>query len=68
VQNGKSSEIISQLKDGETSQRTLVTNLEKQISDLRQANTSILTEHKKSESSASNATVKANMLQTKSSS
>lgn len=63
AQNSKSSEIITQLKDGETSQRMLVTNLEKQISDLRQANTSILSENKKYESSASSATVKANMLQ-----
>lgn len=64
AQNGKSSEIITQLKDGETSQRMLVTNLEKQLSDLRQANTSILSENKKFESSASGAVMKANMLQT----
>jgi len=63
AQNGKSSEIITQLKDGETSQRMLVTNLEKQLSDLRQANTLILAESKKSESSASSATMKANLLQ-----
>lgn len=63
AQNGKSSEIITQLKDGETSQRMLVTNLEKQLSDLRQANTLIMAEHKKSESSASSANMRANMLQ-----
>jgi len=63
AQNSKSSEIITQLKDGETSQRMLATNLEKQLSDLRQAYTLILAESKKSESSASGAATKANLMQ-----
>ncbi|KAI1337804.1 E3 ubiquitin-protein ligase BRE1 [Xylariaceae sp. FL0016] len=51
-QNGKSSEIISQLKDVEAHNRTLATNLEKQLADLKQSNTSLISENKKLEASS----------------
>ncbi|KAI1501047.1 E3 ubiquitin-protein ligase BRE1 [Biscogniauxia marginata] len=50
-QNGKSSEIISQLKDVEAHNRTLVTNLDKQLADMKQTNASIMGENKKLETS-----------------
>lgn len=48
-QNMKSSEIISQLKEVEAQNRTLAANLDKQLADLKQANTSVMTENKKLE-------------------
>ncbi|GAW11091.1 hypothetical protein ANO14919_004300 [Xylariales sp. No.14919] len=48
-QNMKSSEIISQLKEVEVQNRTLVANLDKQLADLKQTNSSIMTENKKLE-------------------
>ncbi|KAJ3562713.1 hypothetical protein NPX13_g8464 [Xylaria arbuscula] len=48
-QNMKSSEIISQLKEVEAQNRTLAANLDKQLADLKQTNTSIMTENKKLE-------------------
>ena len=58
VQNSKSSEIIAQLKDVETSNRTLLSNLEKQLSDMKQANTTIVAENKKLETTTREATSK----------
>jgi E3 ubiquitin-protein ligase BRE1 len=58
AQNAKSSEIISQLKDVETSNRAVLTNLERQLSDMRQVNTAIVTEHKKMETTSREATNK----------
>ncbi|KAL5622263.1 hypothetical protein BROUX41_006208 [Berkeleyomyces rouxiae] len=58
-QNGKSSEIISQLKDIETSNRNTMANLEKQLSQLKQANQTLATEHKKLESTSQEATRKS---------
>lgn len=49
-QNRKSSEIVAQLKEVEAQHRVLISNLEKQLADLRQANASITAEHKKMES------------------
>lgn len=46
-QNMKSSEIISQLKEVEAHNRTLVTNLDKQLADMKQTNSSVMTENKK---------------------
>ncbi|KAH8674053.1 E3 ubiquitin-protein ligase BRE1 [Xylariales sp. PMI_506] len=54
-QNNKSSEIISQLKDNESQGRTLVGNLEKQLTDLKQTNAACMTESKRVE--ASNADI-----------
>ncbi|KAH8162435.1 hypothetical protein CIB48_g5814 [Xylaria polymorpha] len=48
-QNMKSSEIISQLKEVEAHNRTLVTNLDKQLADMKQSNISVMTENKKLE-------------------
>jgi E3 ubiquitin-protein ligase BRE1 len=62
AQNAKSSEIITQLKDVEMSNRSLLGNLEKQLSDMRQANTSIMTENKKMEATTREATGKAEAL------
>ncbi|KAK1780905.1 BRE1 E3 ubiquitin ligase-domain-containing protein [Copromyces sp. CBS 386.78] len=58
-QNSKSSEIISQLKDVETQHRALISTLEKQIADLKQSNTTIVTESKKLESLSAEATRRA---------
>jgi E3 ubiquitin-protein ligase BRE1 len=62
TQNAKSAEIITQLKDVETSNRTLLSNLEKQLGDMRQANTSIMNENKKMESTSREATSKSDTL------
>ncbi|ESZ93723.1 hypothetical protein SBOR_5908 [Sclerotinia borealis F-4128] len=62
IQNAKSSEIISQLKDVETSDRSLLSNMEKQLSDMRQSNTSIMSENKKLEISSREATSKCESL------
>lgn len=48
-QNSKSSEIIAQLKDLESQNRTLLGNLEKQAADLKQANATLVAENKKME-------------------
>jgi len=48
-QNGKSSEIISQLKEVELQNRTVIGCLEKQMADLKQSNTSVMTDSKKLE-------------------
>ncbi len=45
-QNGKSSEIIAALKDAEAQNRTLMSNLEKQMADFHQSNTAILDENR----------------------
>jgi len=48
-QNGKSSEIISQLKDVEQQNRMLIASLEKQVADMKQSNSLIMAENKKLE-------------------
>jgi E3 ubiquitin-protein ligase BRE1 len=55
IQNAKSAEIIAQLKEVETQNRILLANLEKQLADLRQANSAIAADCKKMESSSSEA-------------
>ncbi|CEI38817.1 unnamed protein product [Fusarium venenatum] len=54
-QNSKSSEIIAQLKDLESQNRTLLGNLEKQLADLKQSNASLMTENKKMEATSLDA-------------
>ncbi|KAH9900394.1 E3 ubiquitin-protein ligase BRE1 [Xylariomycetidae sp. FL2044] len=61
-QNAKTSEIISQLKDNEAQNRMLVTNLDKQLADMKQTNTSIMTENKKMEHSSGEALQRYNAL------
>lgn len=51
-QNGKSAEIIAQLKDLESQNRTLLGNLEKQMGDLRQTNATLVTENRKMETAS----------------
>lgn len=55
AQNSKSSEIISQLKDNEAHHRTLLGNLEKQLLDLKQTNTTTMAEGKRLELSSNDA-------------
>jgi E3 ubiquitin-protein ligase BRE1 len=62
AQNAKSSEMIAQLKDVESSNRTMLTNLEKQVSDFRQSNASVMMEHKKLQAVSSEATSKLESL------
>lgn len=62
AQNAKSSDIITQLKNVETSNRSLLSNLEKQLSDLRQSNTSIMADNKKLEMTTKEATGKYDSL------
>ncbi|ROW12076.1 hypothetical protein VMCG_00475 [Cytospora schulzeri] len=45
-QNGKSSEIIASLKEHDTQARTLVSNLEKQLTDLQRSNTATMEENR----------------------
>ncbi|KAL7798446.1 BRE1 domain-containing protein [Trichoderma ceciliae] len=51
-QSGKTAEIIAQLKDFESQNRTLLSNLEKQVADLKQANAALVSESKKVESNS----------------
>jgi len=61
-QNGKSSEIISQLKDVEQQNRNLISTLEKQIGDLRQSNTTAMAENKRLEAAHTELTRRADAL------
>ncbi|KAL6869454.1 E3 ubiquitin-protein ligase bre1 [Amphichorda felina] len=61
-QNGKSAEIIAQLKDHESQNRTLLSNLEKQVSDLKQANALLVTESKRMETSSLEAARRVDSL------
>ncbi len=46
TQNAKSSEIVSQLKDAESSCRTLLVNLEKQLAEVRDALNGVTNQHR----------------------
>ncbi|KAK4249880.1 BRE1 E3 ubiquitin ligase-domain-containing protein [Corynascus novoguineensis] len=59
AQNGKSSEIISQLKDVETQNRALIGSLEKQIAALKQDISTAMTERKRLELVSTEATRRA---------
>ncbi|RDA92806.1 hypothetical protein CP533_0809 [Ophiocordyceps camponoti-saundersi (nom. inval.)] len=61
-QNSKSTEIIAQLKEIEAQNRTLLSNLEKQLSDLKQANAVLATENKKMETTTHEAVRRAESL------
>ncbi|KAJ0158627.1 E3 ubiquitin-protein ligase BRE1 [Colletotrichum tanaceti] len=54
-QNRKSSEIVTQLKEVEAQNRVLISNLEKQLSDLKQVNAAMAAEHKKMEATSADA-------------
>lgn len=62
AQNSKSSEIITQLKDVESSNRTIVTGLEKQLSDARQLYSSTMSDHKKLQLTSSESASKLESL------
>jgi E3 ubiquitin-protein ligase BRE1 len=62
TQNAKSSEIITQLKDVETSNRMMLSNMEKQLSDTRQSNTTTAAENKKLEAANREASIKTETL------
>mgnify|MGYP001183714687 CR=1 FL=1 len=59
AQNGKSSEIISQLKEVETQNRNLISSLEKQIVSLKQDISNTVAERKRLEQLSNDATRKA---------
>lgn len=59
LSNGKSSDIISQLKESEAQSRMLISNLEKQLVDLKQSNASIAAENKKLEAATTEANRRA---------
>lgn len=61
-QNSKSSEIIAQLKDAEAQARALVSNLEKQLSDMKQSNTTAMEESRTLKSSSADATRRAELV------
>ena len=62
LSNGKSSDIISQLKEAEAQSRTLVSNLEKQLVDLKHSNSSILADNKKLEAATMDASRRADSM------
>ena len=55
-QNSKSAEIIGQLKELESQNRSLLSNLDKQVADLKQSNAVLTVENKKIENSSLEAT------------
>lgn len=61
-QNGKSSEIIAALKEHDTQARTLISNLEKQATDLKQSNIAVLEENRSLKSSSSDAVRRADQV------
>jgi E3 ubiquitin-protein ligase BRE1 len=61
-QNSKSSEIITSLKEVESSNKRLLSGLEKEVTDLKQANTTIMMDHKKLQNSSMEATAKLEQL------
>ncbi|KAJ2899889.1 hypothetical protein MKZ38_002756 [Zalerion maritima] len=62
IQNSKSSDIIAQLKEVESSNKVLTQNLEKQLYDLRQSNTTTIAENKKMERLSTEAQKRADVL------
>ncbi|KAL1878819.1 hypothetical protein VTK73DRAFT_7472 [Phialemonium thermophilum] len=62
LSNGKSSDIISQLKEAEAHSRSVISNLEKQIVDLKQSNSSIFAENKRLETSSADANRRADAM------
>lgn len=58
-QNGKSSEIITVLKDHEKEARTLNSNLEKQLTDLKQSNVAVVEENRQLKAAAADAARRA---------
>lgn len=61
-QNGKSSEIIASLKEHDTQARTLISNLEKQLTDLKQSNVAVIEESRTMKSSSADAIRRADSV------
>lgn len=61
-QNGKSSEIIAALKEHDTQARTLISNLEKQATDLKQSNIAVLDESRTLKASTADAMRRAEQV------
>lgn len=61
-QNSKSSEIITALKEHDSQARTLNSNLEKQLTDLKQSNVAILEENRTLKSSTADAIRRADQV------
>jgi E3 ubiquitin-protein ligase BRE1 len=59
LSNGKSSDIISQLKESEAQSRIMISNLEKQIVDIKSSNISTFAENKKMEAAITEANRRA---------
>lgn len=64
AQNAKSSEIVSQLKDAENSSRTLIVNLEKQLSESKESLTSLSQQNRTMQQKLSEASVTLEKLRT----
>jgi E3 ubiquitin-protein ligase BRE1 len=62
AQNAKSSEIITQLKEVEASNRALLAGLEKQLSDLRLANNTVTADNRRLEGSSAEALSRSESL------
>lgn len=61
-QNGKSSDIITALKEHDAQARTLLSNLEKQLTDLKQSNVAIMEENRNLKSTAADALRRADQV------
>ncbi|KAK2811784.1 E3 ubiquitin-protein ligase bre1 [Emmonsiellopsis sp. PD_5] len=57
IQNMKSSDIVSQLKDSETTTRTLVSNVEKQLSETKETLTNTLSQYHNSQQQITEANI-----------
>lgn len=62
LQHSKSAEIIAQLKELESQNRTLLGNLEKQVADLKQSNAMLVVENKKMETTSGDAVRRVDSL------
>ncbi|KAK3990206.1 BRE1 E3 ubiquitin ligase-domain-containing protein [Cladorrhinum sp. PSN332] len=62
AQNGKSSDIIAQLKDVELQNRNLISNLEKQVASLKSEAASVVAEKKRLEQMTAEATRRADSV------
>lgn len=63
-QNNKSSEIITALKEHDAQARALVSNLEKQLTDLKQSNVAVMEENRGTKSSSAEALRRSEQVKT----
>lgn len=62
MQNSKSSDIISQLKESESASRSLLANMEKHVSESKEALNSIATKHRVAQQQVTEGTIKIDGL------